>query len=395
MFRRLAEEGAAATRESLAKAGPLDLVEESRRAFADFAPDIAGAAVFLDDGAAETVHYACGASFLLGLGAKNVFALPAASAATTTERFPDDRTNSTTVRKIGESSNDRDPQGDPPDHRLAPLLDVAGAPLPSDTRLVIFTHRLLKNVAPDVLELVRRAPKTSKILVAAAATAEAHEADARAAARAAGASVSATNEIARDAKAKQERALRIAVKAILKNRRSASERDARRKTNAAEDSTNARVSSVSEPLLSGSGSFAAADWGDWGSETDEVENFVTKPRDVADDAKGVSSPNSPKERDDGDDEENEDERFVSSRFATAYFPAPFVPLSAGAFVLPADSAAATASLRSGLNDKTADKTAFSTKSKHALCPSFEDGTEEDGGDAPARRGVGLMPATTT
>jgi hypothetical protein len=110
MFRRLAEEGAAATRESLAKAGPLDLVEESRRAFADFAPDIAGAAVFLDDGAAETVHYACGASFLLGLGAKNVFALPAASAATTTERFPDDRTNSTTVRKIGESSNDRDPE---------------------------------------------------------------------------------------------------------------------------------------------------------------------------------------------------------------------------------------------------------------------------------------------
>jgi hypothetical protein len=237
MFRRLAEEGAAATRESLAKAGPLDLVEESRRAFADFAPDIAGAAVFLDDGAAETVHYACGASFLLGLGAKNVFALPAASAATTTERFPDDRTNSTTVRKIGESSNDRDPQGDPPDHRLAPLLDVAGAPLPSDTRLVIFTHRLLKNVAPDVLELVKLRPETSKILVAAAATAEAHEADARAAARAAGASVSATNEIARDAKAKQERALRIAVKAILKNRRSASERDARRKTktNAAEE----------------------------------------------------------------------------------------------------------------------------------------------------------------
>jgi hypothetical protein len=262
--------------------------------------------------------------------------------------------------------------------------------------LVIFTHRLLKNVAPDVLELVKLRPETSKILVAAAATAEAHEADARAAARAAGASVSATNEIARDAKAKQERALRIAVKAILKNRRSASERDARRKTktNAAEDSTNARVSSVSEPLGSGSGSFAAADWGDWGSEEDEVEP-VTKPRDVADDAEGVSSPNSPKERDNGDDDAGEDERFVSSRFATAYFPAPFVPLSAGAFVLPADSAAATASLRSGLNDKTADKTAFSTKSKHALCPSFEDGTEEDGGDAPARRGVGLMPATTT
>ena len=393
MFRRLAEEGAAATRESLAKAGPLDLVEESRRAFADFAPDIAGAAVFLDDGAAETVHYACGASFLLGLGAKNVFALPAASAATTTERFPEDRTNSTTVGKIGESSNDLPDPLHPPDHRLAPLLDVTGAPLPKDTRLVIFTHRLLKNVANDVLELVKQRPETSKILVAAAATAEAHEADARAAARAAGASVSATNEIARDAKAKQERALRIAVKAILDNRRSASERDARRntktKTNAAEDSS---VSSVSEPLGSGSASFAAADWGDWGSEEDEVEP-VTKPRDVADDAEGVSSPNSPKERDNGDDDAGEDERFVSSRFATAYFPAPFVPLSAGAFVLPADSAAATASLRSGLNDKTADKTAFSTKSKHALCPSFEDGTEEDGGDAPAPAGVGVIAAT--
>ena len=268
MFRRLAEEGAAATRESLAKAGPLDLVEESRRAFADFAPDIAGAAVFLDDGAAETVHYACGASFLLGLGAKNVFALPAASAATTTERFPDDRTNSTTVGKIGESSNDLPDPLHPPDHRLAPLLDVTGAPLPKDTRLVIFTHRLLKNVANDVLELVKQRPETSKILVAAAATAEAHEADARAAARAAGASVSATNEIARDAKAKQERALRIAVKAILRlNKHTASiSRDARRntKTNAAEDSTNARASSVSEPLGSGSASFAAADWGDWG-----------------------------------------------------------------------------------------------------------------------------------
>jgi len=371
MLRRLAEEGAAATRESLAKAGPLDLVEESRRAFADFAPDIAGAAVFLDDGAAETVHYACGASFLLGLGAKNVFALPAASAATTTERFPDDRTNSTTVGKSGESSNDRDPETDPPDHRLAPLLDVAGAPLPKDTRLVIFTHRLLKNVANDVLELVKQRPETSKILVAAAATAEAHEADARAAARAAGASVSATNEIARDAKAKQERALRIAVKAILKNRRSASERDARRKTktNAAEDSTNARVSSVSEPLLSGSGSFAAADWGDWGSETDEVEP-VTKPRDVA-----------------ADDDADEDENFVSSRFATAYFPAPFVPLSAGAFVLPADSAAATASLRS-LSDASQ-----TSNSKRPLCPSFEDGTEEDGGDAPAPAGVGVIAAT--
>jgi hypothetical protein len=371
MFRRLAEEGAAATRESLAKAGPLDLVEESRRAFADFAPDIAGAAVFLDDGAAETVHYACGASFLLGLGAKNVFALPAASAATTTERFPDDRTNSTTVGKSGESSNDRDPETDPPDHRLAPLLDVTGAPLPKDTRLVIFTHRLLKNVANDVLELVKQRPETSKILVAVAATAEAHEADARAAARAAGASVSATNEIARDAKAKQERALRIAVKAILKNRRSASERDARRKTktNAAEDSTNARVSSVSEPLLSGSGSFAAADWGDWGSETDEVEP-VTKPRDVA-----------------ADDDADEDENFVSSRFATAYFPAPFVPLSAGAFVLPADSAAATASLRS-LSDASQ-----TSNSKRPLCPSFEDGTEEDGGDAPAPAGVGVIAAT--
>jgi hypothetical protein len=101
----------------------------------------------------------------------------------------------------------------------------------------------------------------------------------------------------------------------------------------------------------------------------------------------VSSPNERKERDNGDDEENEDENFVSSRFATAYFPAPFVPLSAGAFVLPADSAAATASLRS-LSDASQ-----TSNSKRPLCPSFEDGTEEDGGDAPAPAGVGVIAAT--
>jgi hypothetical protein len=90
---------------------------------------------------------------------------------------------------------------------------------------------------------------------------------------------------------------------------------------------------------------------------------------------------------DDDENENEDENFVSSRFATAYFPAPFVPLSAGAFVLPADSAAATASLRS-LSDASQ-----TSNSKRPLCPSFEDGTEEDGGDAPAPAGVGVIAAT--
>jgi len=218
MFRRLAEEGAAATRESLATAGPLDLVEASRRAFADFAPDIAGAAVFLDDGAAETAHYACGASFLLGLGATNVFALPDASAVrSTTSGVPTNGTNGTTNGASLSSSNDEDDEDDRRRRSsLASLVDVAGAPLPADAPVVIFTHRFLNVVAPDVVEVVRQRPETSRVFVATAATAEAHAADARAAARAAGASAAAANEIANDAKAKQERALRTAVTAILK-----------------------------------------------------------------------------------------------------------------------------------------------------------------------------------
>ena len=214
MFRRLAEEGAAATRESLATAGPLDLVEASRRAFADFAPDIAGAAVFLDDGAAETAHYACGASFLLGLGATNVFALPDAnSVRSTTSGTP---TNGANPSSSNVEQNEDDRRRRSRYRDVASLVDVAGAPLPASTPVVIFTHRFLNVVAPDVVEVVRQRPETSRVFVATAATAEAHAADARAAARAAGASAAAANEIANDAKAKQERALRTAVTAILK-----------------------------------------------------------------------------------------------------------------------------------------------------------------------------------
>ena len=370
MFRRLAEEGAAATRESLATAGPLDLVEASRRAFADFAPDIAGAAVFLDDGAAETAHYACGASFLLGLGATNVFALPDASAVrSTTSGVP---TNGASLSSSNDANDDDDSRRSRRS-RLASLVDVAGAPLPADAPVVIFTHRFLNVVAPDVVEVVRQRPETSRVFVATAATAEAHAADARAAARAAGASAAAANEIANDAKAKQERALRTAVTAILKAHESHESHESHGLTRGRDAVTRqTKKKKGSGERADEDDAFAAADWGDWGSsEDDETE---------------LSRPNTVARNDEEEDEDTTETggrkktNSLESRFAAAYFPAPFVPLSAGAFVFPADSAAATASLRGSPEARQKDATRRSF-----LCPSYEDGTEEDGVDASANR----------
>lgn len=419
MFRRLAEEGAAATRESLATAGPLDLVEASRRAFADFAPDIAGAAVFLDDGAAETAHYACGASFLLGLGATNVFALPDASAVcSTTSGVPTNGTNGTTNGASLSSSNDEDDRRRR-GSRLASLVDVAGAPLPADAPVVIFTHRFLNVVAPDVVEVVRQRPETSRVFVATAATAEAHAADARAAARAAGASAAAANEIANDAKAKQERALRTAVTAILKTHDESHESHGL--THGLTRGRDAVTRQTKKKKGSGEradedDAFAAADWGDWGSsEDDEKKNVeLSRPGTSCGDPQALDALDalslletqydtratrvrraSIARSDEEEDEDEETKRrkkslreSLESRFAAAYFPAPFVPLSAGAFVFPADSAAATASLRGSPEARQKDATRRSF-----LCPSYEDGTEEDGGDAPAPAGVGVLAAT--
>ena len=408
MFRRLAEEGAAATRESLATAGPLDLVEASRRAFADFAPDIAGAAVFLDDGAAETAHYACGASFLLGLGATNVFALPDASAVcSTTSGVPTNGTNGTTNGASLSSSNDEDDRRRR-GSRLASLVDVAGAPLPADAPVVIFTHRFLNVVAPDVVEVVRQRPETSRVFVATAATAEAHAADARAAARAAGASAAAANEIANDAKAKQERALRTAVTAILKAHESHESHESHGLTRGRDAVTRqTKKKKGSGERADEEDAFAAADWGDWGSSEDDEKKNVELSRpgtscgdpqalDASDALDALSLHRASIAR--SDEEEDEDEETkrrkkslresLESRFAAAYFPAPFVPLSAGAFVFPADSAAATASLRGSPEARQKDATRRSF-----LCPSYEDGTEEDGGDAPAPAGVGVLAAT--
>ena len=394
MFRRLAEEGAAATRESLATAGPLDLVEESRRAFADFAPDIAGAAVFLDDGAAETAHYACGASFLLGLGARNVFALPVASAATTANAFPDDRTDDGRAC-FSRSAND------PSEESLAALVDVAGAPLPADAPVVIFTHRFLKTVAPDVVALVRQRPRASRVLVATAAAAEAHAAGERAAARAAGASAAAANEIAADAEAKQERALRASVLSVLlagdsaAGDASSSSRDERHEGRG--EPTKRRSAELDDAeSAENANAFAAADWGDWGSDDDAGDDDARVParstRVRTDlDAEGTMRANEESDVERDTRFSNPDElptRRASTndaRFVAARFPAPFVPLSAGAFAFPADSAAATARL-SARRERDRDERA-------TLCPSYEDGTEEDGGDAPAPAGVGVLAAT--
>ena len=385
MFRRLAEEGAAATRESLATAGPLDLVEASRRAFADFAPDIAGAAVFLDDGAAETAHYACGASFLLGLGATNVFALPDASAVrSTTSGVP---TNGASLS----SSNDEDEDDRRRRSRLASLVDVAGAPLPADAPVVIFTHRFLNVVAPDVVEVVRQRPETSRVFVATAATAEAHAADARAAARAAGASAAAANEIANDAKAKQERALRTAVTAILKPHESHESHGLTRGLTRGRDAVTRQTKKGSGERADEDDAFAAADWGDWGSSEDEEKVELSRPGTSCGDPSADALVARSDEEEDEDEETKRRKKSLESlesRFAAAYFPAPFVPLSAGAFVFPADSAAATASLRGSPEARQKDATRRSF-----LCPSYEDGTEEDGGDAPAPAGVGVLAAT--
>ena len=381
MFRRLAEEGAAATRESLAKAGPLDLVEESRRAFADFAPDIAGAAVFLDDGAAETAHYACGASFLLGLGATNVFALPDASAVrSTTSGVP---TNGASLSSSNDANDDDDSRRSRRS-RLASLVDVAGAPLPADAPVVIFTHRFLNVVAPDVVEVVRQRPETSRVFVATAATAEAHAADARAAARAAGASAAAANEIANDAKAKQERALRTAVTAILKAHESHESHESHGLTRGRDAVTRqTKKKKGSGERADEDDAFAAADWGDWGSSEDEEKVELSRPGTSCGDPSADALVARSDEEEDEDEETKRRKKSLESlesRFAAAYFPAPFVPLSAGAFVFPADSAAATASLRGSPEARQKDATRRSF-----LCPSYEDGTEEDGVDASANR----------
>ena len=67
-------------------------------------------------------------------------------------------------------------------------------------------------------------------------------------------------------------------------------------------------------------------------------------------------------------------------------------------MFPADSAAATASLRGSRSERGSKPEAESRKdaettSRSHSCPSYEDGTEEDGGDAPAPAGVGVLAAT--
>ena len=139
-----------------------------------------------------------------------------------------------------------------------------------------------------------------------------------------------------------------------------------------------------------------ADWGDWGSYEDDDTTELSRSNTV----NTVNTVNTGDPRLDAlslvetrrvarsDEEEDEDEE-TKSRFAAAYFPAPFVPLSAGAFVFPADSAAATASLRGSRSERGSKPEAESRKdaettSRSHSCPSYEDGTEEDGGDARAR-----------
>lgn len=356
MFRRLAEEGIDGVQRETQ--GPLDLIEVTRSAFTEFAHDIKGSLVYLDDGAAEQAHYALGASFLLGLGARNVLPLGG-------------RGKDTTFGNAKNASQNNEPED--------VVVDVAGVLVPQDTPVVIFTHMLISKATNDIVNVVSERPSAKTFVVACSASRETHEADARAAARANGASAAAAANAAVDAKAIAARNLSVAVNAIV-DRCSA--------IGAVCDSEN-DFFTVSESLSGASKSkiiakddFEAADegWGDWGSEDEDV---VTKERAAPE---ILHSPM---------------HRSPTTRLVMKYFPVPFVPLASGAFTLPVDSAGATAKLSKvtvgidGSTEGSSINSHLSSKSKalQSILPSFEDGTEEDGGDSPSPAGIGVVAET--
>ena len=294
MFHRLAESGVApsgASRGSRSRVGPLDLVDEARRAFADVAGDVSGALVYLDDGAAEIAHHACGAGFLLRLGAVNVLSLASARAADPDARAP---------------------------------VDATGATPPAGTPVVVLTARLLPVAAADVLACVAANPTASRVLVLCAASEAAHVARARALAAARRdrrPTDDAPAASASDAYADAVRRVRRAAGAIL-TATDAVDADA---VPADADAVPADADAVpaDEPVPGdgwGDGHASDDGWGDWGD--DDASEASASGAPVA--AVGIRT---------GDDHGP-----GSSRVEVRHFPVAFAPVTKGAFVTPARAA---------------------------------------------------------
>ena len=342
MFHRLAESGVApsgASRGSRSRVGPLDLVDEARRAFADVAGDVSGALVYLDDGAAEIAHHACGAGFLLRLGAVNVLSLASARAADPDARAP---------------------------------VDATGATPPAGTPVVVLTARLLPVAAADVLACVAANPTASRVLVLCAASEAAHVACARALAAARRdrrPTDDAPAASASDAYADAVRRVRRAAGAILTA------------TDAVDADTvpaDADAVPADEPVPGdgwGDGHASDDGWGDWGDDDASEASASSAP--VA--AVGIRT---------GDDHGP-----GSSRVEVRHFPVAFAPVTKGAFVTPARGAAASAPVsrpeRAAAGIRTGDR-GFSLAS---LAPPRENGGEEDGSDAPVPPGVSVLAHT--
>ena len=160
MFRRLAGDGAGSDGGGLMAGGGggggggaswfggVDLVEEARRSFADVAADINGALVYMDEGAGEAAHFACGASFLFSLGALNVLSLEAVGGGRANDDCGDD------------------PATAPPS-QLAPVVpvDFSGLPAPPAAPVVIFITRMLHVADGDVRRCIGAHPSASRVTV--------------------------------------------------------------------------------------------------------------------------------------------------------------------------------------------------------------------------------------
>lgn len=247
---------------------------------------------------------------------------------------------------------------------------------------------MLADVTPDVLRVVAQRPNAHSFLVATSASCETHAADARFAARLAGAGAAAAARDAVDAKLRAETSLRIAVNSICEQQLTSSGgRDTRDKRSGVDDE---KVANVSR------NTFGAEDvWGDWGSGSEDDTRSTSLDCDTnGDDATQPGTASQSRQPRPG-------YLVTKNRLALKYFPAPFVPLSQNAFLLPAGSATATARLSKvragGMKaddyDASVSTVTEQTTALRKALPSFEDGTEEDGGDFPAPGGVAIIAET--
>lgn len=122
----------------------VDLIECARRSFVEVAADIAGALVYLDEGVGEVVHFAAGAGFLLGLGARNVLSL--------------EGVGSNPIGGVGSSNED---------DSSAPwvAVEVTGLPAPATAPLAIFTARALPDAEEDVVRCIACHPRATRVTV--------------------------------------------------------------------------------------------------------------------------------------------------------------------------------------------------------------------------------------